>query len=855
MAIRQGLTYNDVLLVPKRTPLSSRSEADVKTQFTKNVSLNIPLVSANMATVTEHKMAISLARNGGLGVIHQFGTIKEQVEEVRKVKQSTSYVIEHPLMVQEHVTLEYAIELMKTKGVTSLLIMHGDELTGIFTSRDYLFETNLHKRVSEVMTPKENLVTAPYGISLDEAKVILHMHRIEKLPLLQHGRVLGLITTKDIMKIEAWSHANRDNKGRLRVGAAVGVKDTLERAEALVAVGVDVIILDIAHAHSDLVIQRVKELKKTFSIDVMVGNIATASAARDLIEAGADGLKVGIGPGCFVGGTRILMANGMYKDIKEICIGDRVINIEGKPVMVKRAFCTGVRSVMKVRNSIFYEDTYVTSDHNFFVGDLNNSSVLTLQSKGYVALLKAQSKTQPKISKYKWKEVKDLKQDALLMPRNIFFELEKNFNILLKKRTNGNWRTGYTYEIDKSLLPNYDLGYIFGTFLGDGHAHVASFKGSHVGAVTWTFNRLEQEIAQKLVSCIFRVFDKKCSIKEEEKIIEVMFYYKPFADFLVAFGKRENKALPQQYFIDHMDYLRGIFDGLVDSDGHIEKEGRIGFTNTSKQLIELFGVLNYLLTGIFPNAGKKNISVGLFKGVQLNNFKQPYISKVNMSGVKRLTKDYQAVKLLECNETSLQLKVYDLEIDCPTHSFIANNMIVHNSSCTTRIIAGAGVPQLTAILDVCSIAKQYNVPVCADGGLKYPGDVSKAIAAGASSIFSGSFFAGTDEAPGMILIKDGKRYKKYMGSASYDSNHERKESIEGIKVKNKLDVFVEGVAILVDYKGAVEEVIKNILKGLQSGMSYCGAYTILEMQENAEFIQITSNSWEEGLSRGTKLSE
>ncbi len=165
------------------------------------------------------------------------------------------------------------------------------------------------------------------------------------------------------------------------------------------------------------------------------------------------------------------------------------------------------------------------------------------------------------------------------------------------------------------------------------------------------------------------------------------------------------------------------------------------------------------------------------------------------------------------------------------------------------------MPQLTAVLDVVQVARQYNVPVCADGGLKSPGDVAKAIAAGASSIFSGSFFAGTDEAPGFIIMKDGKRYKRYLGSASYDSNHERKENAEGKKLKEKLDVFVEGVAVLVDYKGAVQEVIKGLLKGLQSGISYCGARDIKEMQANAEFIQITAAGWEESKTQGSKLSE
>lgn len=471
---RFGLTFADVLLVPKRTPLSSRTEATLKTHFTRNIILNNPLVSANMATVTEHKMAIALAREGGLGIIHQFGSIEEQVAEIKKVKRSTSYVIENPISVHPMLTIKEAVQKMKDEEVTSLLVLDNGKLVGIFTLRDYLFEEDFSKCVNEVMTPKEKLITALPGIALADAKRLLHQHRIEKLPLVENDIVKGLITTKDIMKIEQWPAAARDAKGRLLVGAAIGVKDTIERAKAVIEAEADVLVLDIAHGHSDYAIQRLKELKTNFSIDVMAGNIATGEAARDLIEAGADGLKVGIGP---------------------------------SPV------------------------------------------------------------------------------------------------------------------------------------------------------------------------------------------------------------------------------------------------------------------------------------------------------------------------------------------------------------CTTRIIAGAGIPQITAIMDVAEVAQKYNVPVCADGGMKYPGDVAKALAAGANSIFSGYLFAGTDEAPGMLVMKDGKRYKRYMGSASYDSNHERQELSQRRQVKERLDVFVEGVSILVDYKGSVREVISSLLKGVQSGMSYCGAKTIPEMQANAEFIQITSAGWEESKERGQKLSE
>ena len=419
-------------------------------------------------------MAIAMAREGGIGVIHQFGTLEDQVSEVKKVKRSTSHVIENPLTCSPHITVAQAVELMNTHSVTSLIVTSADTIQGIFTSRDYLFEENLERPISEVMTPKEKLITAQIGIELSQAKQILHEHRIEKLPLLRDNVLAGLITTKDIKRLEYWPYATRDSKGRLRVAAAIGVKDTHERAAALVAAGVDALVLDIAHAHSDLVIQRIKELKQHFPVDIMVGNIATQDAARDLINAGADGLKVGIGP---------------------------------SPV------------------------------------------------------------------------------------------------------------------------------------------------------------------------------------------------------------------------------------------------------------------------------------------------------------------------------------------------------------CTTRIIAGAGIPQITAIMNVAQVAKEHSIPVTADGGAKYPGDIAKAIGAGASSVYSGSIFAGTDEAPGMIIHKDGKRYKKYHGSASYESNHARTEQRHGKKVKERLKIFVEGVSTLVDYKGSVSEVIAGMTKGLQSGMSYCGARTIPQMHQNAKFMRITSAGWIESGSRGMKTQE
>ena len=478
--LREGLTYSDVLLVPKRTPLASRSEANVRSKFTRNVSLNVPIAAANMASVCEADMAIALARIGAIGVIHQFCTTEFQATEVAKVKRSTCHVIEKPICIKADVSVAHAVQFMNQKNVTSLIVTSSGfvegEVLGIFTSRDYLYEENTAKLVSDVMTPRSRLVIGYPGISLQDAKEKLHSHRIEKLPLLNEaGHLCGLITTKDIMKLELWKSANRDAKGRLVVAAAVGVKDALERGRALVEAGCDVLVLDIAHCHSDYAIEKIRDVKAAFpSVDVMAGNIATAQAARDLIAAGADGLKVGIGP---------------------------------SPV------------------------------------------------------------------------------------------------------------------------------------------------------------------------------------------------------------------------------------------------------------------------------------------------------------------------------------------------------------CTTRVMSGAGVPQLTAVWDVCRVARDASVPVCADGGITYPGDVAKALAAGASSIMTGSKFAGCEESPGMVFSKNGRRYKRYMGSASYQNNHEKAEKMRGKHIREKLNVHVEGVPILVDYKGSAASVVDGLVKGLKSGISYCGARDVLSMQENAEFIRITAAGWHESGSRGNKMSD
>ncbi len=463
MNIREGLTFDDVLLIPKRSPIISRSQTNLKTRLSRNISLNIPVISANMDTVTESPMAIALAREGGIGIIHRFMTIQDQVDEVLKVKRSESVMIEQPYTISIDSSVGYAKKIMHDFGISGLLIEKDKKLAGIITKRDLLFETNFDNNVTSVMS--KDVVFAELGTTIEKAKDILHKNRIEKLPIIDKDKqIIGLITSKDILKMEEFPNASKDKKGRLLVGAAVGVKgDYLERTEALLDAGADVMVVDIAHGHSDNAINCVHLIKKAFKdCELIAGNIATGNGTEDLIRAGVDAVKVGVGSG---------------------------------------------------------------------------------------------------------------------------------------------------------------------------------------------------------------------------------------------------------------------------------------------------------------------------------------------------------------------------------------------SICITRVITGSGVPQLTAILDSVKIAKKYDIPIISDGGIRNSGDLTKALAAGSSSVMVGSLLGGTDESPGKTLVKNGKKYKIYRGMASFYASLGRKYREEGeqIKESDELNDYVpEGVEAMVSYKGSVVEIIRQLVGGLRSGLSYCGAKTIDEMQQNAECVRITT---------------
>ncbi|MGC8699377.1 MAG: IMP dehydrogenase [Candidatus Micrarchaeia archaeon] len=297
MRIREGITFDDVLLVPKKSNVLSRKDTDTSTYLTKKIKLSIPIISSNMDTVTESQMAITLARLGGVGVIHRFNTIESEASEVEKVKRKQSVVITEPYTVSPEDTLRKVKALTLEKGVSSFPVVEGKKLVGIITRRDYMFEGDDSKKVRELMT-KEPVVAEP-GISVEKAKVILRKNKIEKLLLVdKEGNLKGMITAKDIATSENNERSTIDKKGRLVVGAAIGiVGDYKERAEKLVEAGADFIVVDVANGYLSKVADVVKYLKKSYEIEVVAGNVATKEGVRQLVEAGADAVKIGIGPG------------------------------------------------------------------------------------------------------------------------------------------------------------------------------------------------------------------------------------------------------------------------------------------------------------------------------------------------------------------------------------------------------------------------------------------------------------------------------------------------------------------------------------------------------------------------------
>ena len=351
-----ALTYDDVLLVPQYSIVDSRRMLSTQTKLTKKISLQIPIVSANMDVVTESEMAIAMAREGGIGIIHRFLSIDEQARQIQRVKKAESFIVESPIKMTTAHTVGDIKKLVDETGSGGILIVDADgKLVGIVTTRDLLFENDENKPVSELM--QKNVITGAPEISLKDAEKLLHDHRIEKLPLVdKDGRVTGLVTLKDIMKITQYPKATKDSRGRLIVGAAVGVRDKeMRRVEAALAAGADCIVVDIAHGDSNLEIDMIKNIRKHFpDAQIIGGNVATADGTKSLIDAGADCVKVGVGPGsiCI---TRVVAGSGVPQ-LTAVIECAKAAESAGIPIIadggirqpgdVAKAIAAGAQSVM-----------------------------------------------------------------------------------------------------------------------------------------------------------------------------------------------------------------------------------------------------------------------------------------------------------------------------------------------------------------------------------------------------------------------------------------------------------------------------------------------------------------------------
>ena len=353
---QEALTFDDVLLLPGYSEVIA-TDVSLRTQLTREIELNIPLVSAAMDTVTEFRLAIAMAQEGGIGIIHKSMTLEEQAEQVRKVKKFESGVVKDPITIQQSATITELIALTSAHGISGVPVLDGGDLVGIVTRRDLRFESNPQKLVSAIMTPKDKLVTVKEGAGFQEVQSLLHQHRIEKILVVNDAFDLcGMITVKDFDKAESFPHACKDSYGQLRVGASVGTSpDTDNRVEALVRAGVDVLVVDTAHGHSRNVIERVRMIKADYpSIQVIGGNIATGAAAVALADAGADGVKVGIGPGSICT-TRIVTGTGVPQ-ISAIANVSEALRNRGIPLIadggirfsgdVAKALVAGAHSVM-----------------------------------------------------------------------------------------------------------------------------------------------------------------------------------------------------------------------------------------------------------------------------------------------------------------------------------------------------------------------------------------------------------------------------------------------------------------------------------------------------------------------------
>jgi len=642
--------------------------------------------------------------------------------------------------------------------------------------------------------------------------------------------------------------------------------------------------IDVAHGHSEQVGDIIKYIRSNCKdASIIAGNVCTSDGYKYLVNCGADVIKAGVGGGCCAFNTRILMANGTYKNIQDVQINDFIINKNGESKKVLNVINQGIKNVIKFKNNLHYNDSYFTEDHQFYIGDLSTSSDISVTSSGIAKLLDKEAKTVPKSSKYKWKELKecDWEKTFSLFPKNINWNLEDNFKIDLTNYLNRGEFDDKTITTDgkinktifnRYIKSSYELGYIFGTFLGDGNSNICLNKNNNCesGRVTWYFGINEKEIGEKLIKSIKKILNINLdyNIKIEKNILLVNLYNKCFAKLLNTFNKKTEKYLPSVYYCKNKTYIQGLFDGLIDSDGNLDNSTKnqkrtiYCFNNTSPQLIELFQWCCFNLKLSFSSSNREGRCGGL-KGINENSvFSKSYRTKTHT--FNRFTRNYLYSNILNSDSSKTQMETWDLEIDCPTQSFIANNMIVHNSACTTRMKTGFGIPQFSAIVE-CNKAKLelqeqgINSWLIADGGIKNPRDSALSIGAGADMVMMGNLFAKTLESAGKKYIKknnsyemidineslpEEKVYSHYRGQAS----HNFMKSYYG----DKKTRVAEGVDFYTECMGPVEALIDEYSGSLRSSLTYCGTNNLEEFKNNIEFFESTSSYMPESNSINTQ---
>ena len=907
--IQEALTFDDVLIVPASSKILP-SDASLKTNLTKNIKLNLPLISAAMDTVTESGTGIAIAREGGIGIIHKNMSAENQAAEVEKVKRSEYWVVTQPITIEPKTTISEINVLKKEFGISSFPVVQNGKLIGLVTNRDMLFEQKENKRAEQIMTRK--LITVSKMVELEEAQEILHKNKVEKLPIVDaKGHLKGIITITDILNAVKYPNASKDKRGRLIVGAAVGPNDD-KRIEALLEKEVDVITVDTSHGHSRNVIDAVKRFKKKYDIDIIAGNVATADATKALIKAGADAVKVGVGPGaiCLEKDALITMGDYSTKRIEDVCVGDEVITHKNRSRIVTKKYKRKHNNyVCNINVNGSPDKIKITPNHPVFAVtfDVNEKKIAKFGAKYYFEKKKHNKGL-------KWVEADRIKKgDVLVVPRTTLrteekhvFDLaqyvsehlydedfvwtkkigfnpnEKSYNQLaekfdttpriignivhggnslnmgLNKKVNQHLETiQYAREIHSNRINRFieldeKLMKLIGYFVSEGYVSGANNNRQ----LCFTFSKEEKEYQNEIVDLIDTIFgysSSKIIEKKDKNAATVHVFSHIIASFferVFPLGSR-NKKIPKILLNQDTKLLEEFISGAFNGDGTIKDYRRASYKTVSPSLaFQISEILTRL--GFLPSINSeknKNKNWGTafrvsISGKQYEEFMKRIYPQEKIikaaSSKQQVWADEEYIYLtVKSNEKQLkQTDVYNLEVD-EDNSYLTNRIAVHN--CTTRVIAGVGVPQLTAIMESARIADDYNIPIIADGGIKYSGDITKALAAGASSVMIGSIFAGCDETPGKVIFLNNRKFKQYRGMGSLGAMllGSKDRYFQGsVNEKNKL--VPEGIEGIVPYKGTIAEVSYQLMGGLRSGMGLSGSKTITELRKNARFVRITN---------------